>query len=122
MKRTSIINNHNHIVSDNKFDLNQDTLIGWFFNKYNPEGWSLHNLTLAEKKEFGFVGVYRTLNNHRTSIIKVDPEKGTYAFLDNSAYEGGELSFEKLTAYRKLVIFKENSFKYSPLEILTNSL
>jgi len=101
------------VPSSNKFGLGKDTVIGWFSNKHNPAfGWSIHKLGPADK-EFQGKGVFRSLQDEKmtTSIIKFDFQKGTYAFLDNKAYENGEIKFEKMSPYSKFIVDDEKLIK-----------
>lgn len=94
------------VPTSNAFGLSKSTVIGWFCNKHNFGGWSIHNLSAKDKKEFGGRGVFRTLQDDKmtTSIIRFDFKKGTYAFLDNEAYENGDMKFEKMTPYSNVII------------------
>jgi hypothetical protein len=98
-------------VEKNKFDLNAHTVIGWLSNKENPAfGWSIHRLTPAEKKEFGATNTYRALsgkNGDNTSIIKIDPSTGKYAFIDNKAYEDGKIKYDRMAKYKSFVVDKK---------------
>lgn len=90
--------------------LKTDTLIGWFSNKYNmAEGWMIHALTEDEKKEFGNKNIFRTYSERTdtTNIIKINIEKGTYAFLSNRYEEENIIEFDKMSSYKLLKI--ENS-------------
>ena len=82
--------------------------IGWFSNKYNPAGWSIVPLTNIERlwlsnmsnsnlKPDEIENVFRTISdNGRTSLIKFDLVKGTYAFLDNQILEDeNKIVFER---------------------------
>lgn len=95
----------NTSVDKNSHGLNSSNVVGWFSNKYNAWGWSLHKLTPDEAKEFGSSMVFRSLSDSgNTSIIKFNLAKGTYAFLDNEAYEEGDIKFEKASPYTKVVV------------------
>ena len=88
------------------FNLRQEDVLGWFATKQNIAfGWCLINTTDAEKEEFGSDALrtysYRT---ESTCIVKINPEKGTYAFIDNEAYTNGEIKFDKMTPYNRLVV------------------
>lgn len=90
------------------YGLKNEDVIGWFANKHNPaSGWVLLATTPEEKKEFGENALrsysYRT---ESTCIVKVNPTTGTYAFLDNQAYLAGEVRFDKMEAYNRLILDK----------------
>ena len=96
--------------------LKTNTLVGWFSNKYNrADGWMLHALKPSEKKEFGSTNVFRsyTEGTDSTNIVKINLEKGTYAFLDNKEYEeNSKIKFEKMSPYSNIKIEKsELAFK-----------
>jgi hypothetical protein len=89
-----------------KYGLTPSDMIGWFANKSNEAvGWQIFEPTRMDKKEFGssvkrvFAGKTQT-----TSIVKFDLVKGTYAFLDNAAYENGKIAFQKMSPYQRLAI------------------
>lgn len=89
-----------------KYGLSPSDLVGWFANKYNmASGWSIFVASPEDKSEFGS-DVFRTYTDktHSTSIIKFNLKKGTYAFLDNKAYEEGDIKFEKMSPYSRLLI------------------
>lgn len=90
----------------NKLGLKDESVVGWFANKYNMAfGWKLLKLTPEEQAEFGTTAL-RTYScqTETTSIIKINPFTGTYAFLDNQAYLEGEVKFEKMEAYNRLIM------------------
>jgi len=96
-----------------KFGCTDKNVIGWFSNKYNQAfGWTLHTLTLDEKKEFDINNKYVTYRTYSektdtTSIAQFDIQKGKYAFLDNEKYENGILKFERMTKYKTLIFDKK---------------
>jgi hypothetical protein len=96
-------------VKSNEFGLSQKTVIGWFSNKHNSFGWSIHRLG-RDDKEFQGKNVFRTFQDEKgtTSIIKFDFNKGTYAFLDNKAFENGDIKFEKMSPYSGFVADSED--------------
>ncbi len=88
------------------YGLKDENVVGWFANKYNMAGgWVILDTTEEEKREFGAFA-FRTYNYHSetTCIIKINPYKGTYAFIDNKAYEEGEIRYEKMEAYNRLIM------------------
>ena len=84
-----------------------EDVVGWFSNKYNPAfGWYLYKPSAFTQREFG-TDVFRSYSEKlgTWAIVKINPEKGTYAFIDNKAYENeGVIRFEKFSPYLKLVI------------------
>ena len=100
-------------VPPNSVGVSSATAIAWFSNKYNPAGgWTLHDTTPAEKKEFGKDSLRSMSDTGKTSIIKFDLKKGTYAFVDNDAYEQGDVKFEKMVPYQKVVLKNKDSLKF----------
>lgn len=88
------------------YNLKAPDLIGWFANKYNlASGWHLYKATDAEKREFGR-DVVRSFSDWKktTSIIRFNLTTGTYAFVDNEAYLNGDVRFDKMTAYDRIII------------------
>lgn len=95
----------NHVAKD-------EDIVGWFSNKYNKFGWLLTKLESYDQREFNpknEKGIFRSLSdNGHTAIVKINAKTGTYAFIDNDAYEDGKIVFDKMTKYSKLDI-KSNS-------------
>lgn len=91
--------------SAKSYGLNESDIVGWFSNSHNSFGWVLFSTNESEKSEFGS-DVLRSYSDgtNSTSIIKINPSSGTYAFIDNKAYEDGEIKYEKFLPYRKLVV------------------
>lgn len=88
------------------YGLDSNDIVGWFANKYNmAEGWSIYKASDSDKKEFG-QHVFRTYSGHTesTSIIQFNIVAGTYAFLDNDDYLEGNIRFQKMTGYDRLLI------------------
>jgi hypothetical protein len=89
------------------FGLKQSDVIGWFSNKHNEAaGWTIFAPSSDDVSEFG-PDAKRTYSYapKTTNIVKFDLKKGTYAFLDNDAYENdGIVKYQKMSPYRKLMI------------------
>jgi len=86
--------------------LDSEDSIAWLSNKHNEAyGWTILKASDEIKKEFG-QDVYRSYNEHRktANIVKINLEKGTFAFLNNEAYEEGIIKFEKMTPYKQILI------------------
>ena len=116
LKRATLRDNNAKTYLEPEADLlglRQEDVVGWLANKYNMAfGWVLLNTTTVEKSEFG-QDALRTYNcrTNTTSIIKVNPLTGTYAFLDNEAYLDGEIKYEKMEAYNRLVMDDASVFR-----------
>ncbi len=88
------------------YGLRPDDLVGWFANKYNRAlGWHIYKASDFDKREFGN-DIFRTYSEQTdsTSIIKFNLLAGTYAFIDNEAYEDGRIIFDKMTKYDRVLI------------------
>lgn len=97
----------------------QETVIGWFTNKYNPvHGWSVHVLDIndanwLEDNRINTTNVFRILSCSLgdTTLAKFDFENGNVAFFDNQKYfETGFPSFEKFYAFKKFFFDDEEKF------------
>lgn len=104
LKRVELRNdNRTTYVKNNAFKLGKT--IGWFSNKYNSNGWSLHELTNVEKIEFGYNAIRSYSDKTDTTcIVKFNLNAGTYAFINNQEYINNNIVFGKFSSYRKLVI------------------
>lgn len=90
-------------------------VIGWFANKYNRSGWSIHKLSDYDEKWLKgegvkTKGVFKTSSGKgNESIAKIDIKKGTYAFMDNDHLEKtDEVRFEKMAAYSDVFLDAES--------------
>jgi len=85
------------------------TIYGWLSTKYNiAAGYIISSVTTAERKEFGD-NIVRISNEGKfvTTIGKIDVKKGKIIFLDDDAYEKGDLKFQSPMAFKLLVLDKE---------------
>lgn len=95
-----------------EFGLKKENVIGWFATKYNMAfGWALLRLTENEQAEFGPTAI-RTYSSQTNTcnIVKINPVTGTYAFLDNEAYLEGQVKFDRMESYNRIVINDEAFF------------
>jgi len=102
-------------VDNKRLKPSEYPVIGWFANKYNTGGWSIHKLSDYEKKwlkseGIKTKGVFKTSSGkNNESIAKIDIKKGTYAFVDNDHLEKtDEVRFEKMTAYSDVFLDDED--------------
>lgn len=89
-----------------RYGLEAKDLIGWFASKHNMAfGWSIFETTPEEKAEFGD-DAKRTYSGRTRSmsIAKFNLVKGTYAFLDNKAYEDGVVKYQRPSPYNRIRI------------------
>ena len=94
---------------DELFGLNQNNVVGWMSNKYNPAaGWSLHELSEEEKSEFATDDnlFFRTYSDstESTAIIRINITTGKYSFIDNEFYIEGHVVYDRPENYKMLCI------------------
>lgn len=95
---------HPDVPSDIVPPLDVENCVGWFSTSRNPAlGHSLFILTPEDKAEFGN-DAFRQATSKGTSIVKLNLKTGTVSFLDNDAYENGNIKYLPASAYRKLYI------------------
>ena len=88
------------------YGLKHDDCIAWFANKYNKAlGWIIYKASDFDKREFG-KDIFRTYSEqtNTVSIIKLNIFTGTYAFIDNEAYVEGDIIFDRMSKYDRIVI------------------
>lgn len=92
------------------YGFRNEDIIGWFATTHNiASGWLILRSSNEDKREFG-EQAFRSISAHHgtMSIIKINLRTGTYAFLDNKAYEEGQVVFQRLAAYDRLIIEPTN--------------
>lgn len=89
------------------------TIYGFLATKSNmAAGYIVSSVTKTEQKEFG-QNVVRVSSEKTftTTIAKIDTKKGKITFIDNEAYENGEVKWLSPMAYNRLILDKEEYIK-----------
>jgi len=97
-------------------EADNENIIGWFSNKFNPAfGWSVHPLTAFdiawfESQNVSTKGVLRIASEKGLSIAKFNFDKHQVAFFDNTHYVAtDEIKFERLSAFEKFIFDDERT-------------
>jgi hypothetical protein len=92
-------------------------IAGFIATKANiSEGYAVYLLSKEEQKEFG-KDALRIVWSKGTTIVKIQAKKGKIIFLDNDAYEEGNIKWQSPMAYDRLVI--DDSINGNKLQEIT---